>query len=43
MSHSSDHVEVATFGPGSELLKPYCLNTYLHYLMLEAAEIENRF
>lgn len=43
MSHSSDHVEVAAFGPGSELLKPYCLNTDLHYLMLEAAEVENRF
>lgn len=43
MSHSSDHVELAAFGPGSELLKPYCLNTDLHYLMLEAAEVENRF
>jgi alkaline phosphatase len=43
MSHSSDHVEVAAFGPGSELLKPYCLNTDLHYLMLEAAEVENKF
>ncbi len=43
MSHSSDHVEVAAFGPGSELLKPYCLNTDLHYLMLQAAEIENKF
>ncbi len=43
MSHSSDHVEVAAFGPGSELLKPYVLNTDLHYLMLEAAEVENKF
>lgn len=43
MSHSSDHVELAAFGPGSELLKPYCLNTDLHYLMLEAAEVENKF
>lgn len=43
MSHSSDHVEVAAFGPGSELLKPYCLNTDLHYLMLEAAQVENKF
>lgn len=41
--HSSDHVEVAAFGPGSELLKPYCLNTDLHYMMLEAAEVENKF
>lgn len=42
-SHSSDHVEVAAFGPGSELLKPYILNTDLHYLMLEAAQVENKF
>lgn len=43
MDHSSDHVEVAAYGPGSELLKPYIQNTDLHYLMLQAAEIENKF
>lgn len=43
MDHSSDHVEVAVFGPGNHLLKPFIKNTDLHYLMLEAAEIENKF
>ncbi len=43
MSHSSDHVEVAAYGPGSELLQPYCMNTDLHYLMLQAAEVPNSF
>ncbi len=41
--HSADHVELAMFGPGSELLKPFVKNTDLHYLMLRAAEIENKF
>jgi alkaline phosphatase len=41
--HSSDYVELAMFGPGSNLLKPFIKNTDLHYLMLEAAEIENKF
>lgn len=43
MDHSSDHVEVAAFGPGSHLLKPFIKNTDLHYLMLDAAEVENKF
>lgn len=43
MEHSGDHVELAAFGPGSELLKPFVKNTDLHYLMLQAAEIENKF
>lgn len=43
MKHSGDHVEVAAFGPGSHLLKPFIKNTDLHYLMLEAAEIQNKF
>ncbi|RLZ11423.1 alkaline phosphatase [Faecalibacter macacae] len=43
MDHSSDHVEVAAFGPGKELLKPFVKNTDLHYLMLQAAQIENKF
>lgn len=43
MDHSADYVELAMFGPGSELLKPFVKNTDLHYLMLQAAEVENRF
>lgn len=43
MDHSADYVELAMFGPGSQLLKPFIKNTDLHYLMLEAAEIENKF
>ena len=41
MQHSADYVELAMFGPGSDLLKPFIKNTDLHYLMLEAAEVEN--
>ncbi|MBD0405170.1 alkaline phosphatase [Flammeovirga sp. EKP202] len=41
--HSSDYVEIAMYGPGSDLLKPFIKNTDLHYLMLEAAEVENNF
>lgn len=43
MDHSADYVELALFGPGSNLLKPFIKNTELHYLMLEAAEVENKF
>jgi alkaline phosphatase len=43
MDHSGDYVELAVFGPGSELLKPFVKNTDLHYLMLKAAEVENKF
>ncbi|QYJ67885.1 alkaline phosphatase [Flavobacterium litorale] len=43
MNHSGDFVELAMFGPGSDLLKPFVKNTDLHYLMLEAAEVENKF
>lgn len=39
MVHSGDHVEVAAYGVGKELLKPFIRNTDLHYLMLEAAEV----
>ena len=41
MQHSADYVELAMYGPGSDLLKPFIKNTDLHYLMLEAAEVEN--
>jgi alkaline phosphatase len=40
MHHSADYVELAMFGPGSDLLTPFIKNTDLHYLMLEAAEVE---
>lgn len=43
MDHSSDYVEVAMYGPGSHLHKPFMKNTDMHYLMLDAAEIENKF
>lgn len=41
--HSADYVELAMFGPGSNKLKPFVKNTDLHYFMLEAAEVENKF
>ncbi|MEC3877379.1 alkaline phosphatase [Chryseobacterium salviniae] len=43
MDHSSDYVELAIYGPGSEFLQPFVKNTDLHYLMLKAAEVENNF
>lgn len=43
MEHSADYVECCAFGPGSKLLKPFIKNVDLHYLMLQAAEVENRF
>ena len=43
MDHSADYVELAMYGPGSGLLKPFVKNTDLHYLMLAAAEVENKF
>lgn len=42
MSHSADYVELALFGPGSSLIKPFVKNTDLHHLMLQAAEVENK-
>lgn len=43
MDHSADYVELAAYGPGSQWLKPFVKNTDLHYLMLAAAEVENKF
>ncbi|NBL64352.1 alkaline phosphatase [Flavobacterium sp. NST-5] len=43
MDHSADYVELAAYGPGSALLKPFVKNTDMHYLMLQAAEVENKF
>ena len=40
MDHSADYVELAMYGPGSELLKPFMKNTELHNLMLNAAGVK---
>ncbi|MDR6548180.1 alkaline phosphatase [Chryseobacterium rhizosphaerae] len=39
MDHSGDYVEVAAYGPGSQLLKPFIKNTDLHDLMLKASPL----
>ncbi|PZR28390.1 MAG: alkaline phosphatase [Citrobacter freundii] len=39
MDHSADFVELALYGPGSQLLPPFVKNTDLHFLMLQAAGI----
>lgn len=39
MDHSADYVELAMFGPGSELLKPFVKNIELHNLMLRACGV----
>ncbi|MGC4234817.1 MAG: alkaline phosphatase [Niabella sp.] len=39
MDHSGDYVELAMYGPGSELLKPFVKNHELHNLMLKAAAV----
>ncbi|TKC06667.1 alkaline phosphatase [Pedobacter polaris] len=36
MEHSADYVELAAYGPGSSLMKPFVRNTELHNLMLNA-------
>ena len=33
MDHSGDYVELAMYGPGKELLKPFVKNTDLNLLM----------
>lgn len=42
-SHSSDLVELAAFGPGSELLQHFTINTDLHNLMLKAAQMPESY
>ncbi|WP_289666200.1 alkaline phosphatase [Flavobacterium panacagri] len=39
MDHSGDYVELAMYGPGSEMLKPFVQNIELHNLMLKAAAV----
>lgn len=41
--HSADFVEICMMGAGSQLMPGFVKNTDLHYLMLQAAEIENKF
>jgi alkaline phosphatase len=41
--HSSDLVELAAFGPGSELLQHFTINTDLHNLMLKAAQMPESY
>lgn len=41
-SHTSDYVELASYGPGSEALKGFVKNTDLFRVMVEAAGIEER-
>jgi alkaline phosphatase len=40
MDHSADHVELTMLGPGSQMLKPFMLNTELHNLMLDATGVK---
>jgi len=41
MDHSSDYVELAVVGPGSDLLQPFVKNTDLHQLMLTATGVNS--
>ena len=43
MDYSANYSELAMYGSGSGLLKPFLKNTDLHHLMLENAEVENTF
>lgn len=38
MDHSSDNVELAAFGPGSQFLPSFVMNTDLHNFMLQVSE-----
>ncbi len=40
MEHAADYVELAAFGPGSTLMKPFVRNTELHNLMLNATGVK---
>lgn len=40
MEHSADYVELAAYGPGSNLMKPFVINTELHDLMLNATGVK---
>lgn len=40
MEHSADYVELAAYGPGSSLIKPFTINTELHQVMLHATGVK---
>lgn len=40
MVHTAEYVELAMFGPGSELLNPFVKNTDLHNFMLEVTDVK---
>lgn len=40
MDHSADYVELAAYGPGSTLMKPFVRNTELHNIMLNATGLK---
>lgn len=42
MHHSADFVELAAFGPGSELLPPFVQNVFLHNMMLQATGVVSK-
>lgn len=42
-SHTADYTEIAMFGPGSETMKPFMLNTEIHTFLLKIAEVDNKF
>jgi alkaline phosphatase len=42
MHHSADFVELAAFGPGSELLPPFVENVFLHNMMLQACGVSSK-
>lgn len=42
-SHTSDYVELASYGPGSEALEGFVINTDLFKVMVDTAGIEERF
>lgn len=39
-SHTSDYVELAAFGPGSDRIKPFMLNTEMFQLMVEMGGVQ---
>ncbi|MDO5106466.1 alkaline phosphatase [Capnocytophaga sp.] len=43
MDHSSDYVELAMFGPGSENLKPFIRNYEMHNFLLAAAQMDTKY
>lgn len=42
-SHTADYTELAMFGPGSQDMKSFMLNTEMHSFLLDKAGVENKF